>query len=277
MIETLDAAPKAALPGILPAGSTRSTPPAAGRCSSSSPARCASAPRPGSPRRRWPNTAGSTRPRSRRSGTGSSRPTRPCSPGSTAKARGPRPRPCRRSGRSMLSHPLEEEDLAKIDAEPERLVAEWKWDGIRVQIAAHRPARCGSTRAPATTSPRPSPRSSSAGRRLPGRARRRAAGRPGRAGGGAASTTCSSASTARRRPPSMLEDYPAFVRLYDLLLEDGEDLRPLPFTRAPRPARGVPRARTAAAHGPLAADPVREPGRAGRAAAGRPRPRPARG
>ena len=27
----------------------------------------------------------------------------------------------------------------------------------------------------------------------------------------------------------MLKDYPAFVRLYDLLLEDGDDLRPLPF------------------------------------------------
>ena len=58
-----------------PAGSTRSTPPAAGRCSSWSPAACASAPRPGSPSWRWPSMAARSRPRSRRSGTGWRRPT----------------------------------------------------------------------------------------------------------------------------------------------------------------------------------------------------------
>lgn len=34
----------------------------------------------------------------------------------------------------MLAHPLEEEDLAGIS--PELFAAEWKWDGIRVQLAA---------------------------------------------------------------------------------------------------------------------------------------------
>ena len=54
-----------------PAGSTGSTPPGAGRCSSSSPARSASASRRGSPRpalAEW--SAGPLEPRSRRSGTG---------------------------------------------------------------------------------------------------------------------------------------------------------------------------------------------------------------
>ena len=36
----------------------------------------------------------------------------------------------------MLAHPLEGEDMAKVAAELDRYLAEWKWDGIRVQIAA---------------------------------------------------------------------------------------------------------------------------------------------
>jgi DNA ligase 1 len=36
----------------------------------------------------------------------------------------------------MLSHPLEENDVAAID--PSRFIAEWKWDGIRVQAVAGR-------------------------------------------------------------------------------------------------------------------------------------------
>jgi len=35
----------------------------------------------------------------------------------------------------MLAHPIEEEDWPKLA--PEDFAAEWKWDGIRVQIAAH--------------------------------------------------------------------------------------------------------------------------------------------
>ncbi len=36
----------------------------------------------------------------------------------------------------MLAHPVEGEDLAKVAAELHEYYAEWKWDGIRVQIAA---------------------------------------------------------------------------------------------------------------------------------------------
>ncbi|MCV0368783.1 cisplatin damage response ATP-dependent DNA ligase [Filomicrobium sp.] len=49
---------------------------------------------------------------------------------------GPRPDP---GGRPvfrpmMLAHPIEDEDRTKLD--PDDLLAEWKWDGIRVQVAA---------------------------------------------------------------------------------------------------------------------------------------------
>ena len=37
----------------------------------------------------------------------------------------------------------------------------------------------------------------------------------------------------------MLEDYPAFVHLYDILFDGGEDLRALPLRRAARAAGGV--------------------------------------
>ena len=36
----------------------------------------------------------------------------------------------------MLAHPLEEADLGKLEAELDAYLAEWKWDGIRIQIAA---------------------------------------------------------------------------------------------------------------------------------------------
>ena len=36
----------------------------------------------------------------------------------------------------MLAHPVEGEDVAKVVAELASYLAEWKWDGIRVQIAA---------------------------------------------------------------------------------------------------------------------------------------------
>ena len=35
---------------------------------------------------------------------------------------------------SMLAHPLEEEDFGKLD--PAEFMAEWKWDGIRLQAVA---------------------------------------------------------------------------------------------------------------------------------------------
>ncbi len=62
----------------------------------------------------------------------------------------------------MLSHPIEErDDLDKL--EPEAFSAEWKWDGIRVQLVGGRDREGvqvgASIPAPARTSPGPSPTS----------------------------------------------------------------------------------------------------------------------
>ncbi len=54
----------------------------------------------------------------------------------------------------MLSHPLEDSDWTALDLA--EFSAEWKWDGIRVQIVATRGER-GSIPAPATISARAFP------------------------------------------------------------------------------------------------------------------------
>jgi DNA ligase-1 len=125
----------------------------------------------------------------------------------------------------MLAHPLEVEDLAKLEAEPEAWAAEWKWDGIRVQIASTgHDVRIYSRTGDEISGAFPDIatnvgfRAVVDGELLVGRA-----GEPG-------SFNELQQRLNRKAPTAaMLEDFPAFVRLYDLLLEDGEDLRPLPF------------------------------------------------
>lgn len=129
----------------------------------------------------------------------------------------------------MLAHPLEQADRSAIDLAPEEWAIEWKWDGIRVQLA-----------------------SSPAGVRLYSR------------GGDEIGTSfpelLETASALglhavldgellvmhgerigtfndlqqrlnRKEPPTRLRaDLPVGLYLYDLLAEGEEDLRPLPFT-----------------------------------------------
>ena len=130
----------------------------------------------------------------------------------------------------MLAHPLEAEDFARISAEPLAWAAEWKWDGIRVQIAAAAggvrlysrsgddigqafPEILAATNFQAVVD----------GELLVGDA---AAGEAGQV-----MSFNDLQQRLNRKTPSaaMLQKHPAFVRLYDLLIEDGEDLRPLPF------------------------------------------------
>ena len=113
----------------LPACSTISTRRAASRCSSSPPAACASAFPRGWPSRRSPTPSGSTSMRSRRSGTASARPIRSCSTGRRAAGRSRRVRDVPVFRPFMLAHPLEETKVSLDD-----YAAEWKWDGIRVQL-----------------------------------------------------------------------------------------------------------------------------------------------
>ncbi|MCB4823907.1 cisplatin damage response ATP-dependent DNA ligase [Roseicella aerolata] len=123
----------------------------------------------------------------------------------------------------MLAHPLEDADVAAL--RPEEWRAEWKWDGIRVQLTA-----------------------GPGGRRLWSRggeditnafpeiaeAMEFHAVLDGellviRDGVVAPFAELQQRLNRKAVTPRMMRDFPAGVRLYDLLFEGGEDLRPLPF------------------------------------------------
>ncbi|MGA0597058.1 cisplatin damage response ATP-dependent DNA ligase [Enterovirga sp. CN4-39] len=128
----------------------------------------------------------------------------------------------------MLAHPLEEEDFGKLDAAD--FMAEWKWDGIRLQAVAGRDAH--------------------------GRLVRRIYSRTGEDVSGAfpdlvealdfeatldgellilREGRVQSFNVLQQRlnrkvvTPKMLVEYPAHLRCYDILAEGDEDLRHLPF------------------------------------------------
>ncbi len=121
--------------GCSSAGSTRSTRPGAGRCLklvtgglrigvSARLAKTALAEWAGVAHRR--DRGGLARARAALSAA--------CSPGSKARRRGPRPAGCPNFTPLMLAQPLEDDELAGLD--PADYRAEWKWDGIRVQLVA---------------------------------------------------------------------------------------------------------------------------------------------
>ena len=135
----------------------------------------------------------------------------------------------------MLAHPLEGARPSLDD-----YAAEWKWDGIRVQLVR----AGGETRL-----------YSRAGDDI-GRAFPDVAGAFDREGvldgellvkGGAQGGQAGSFNALQQRlgrksvPAQMLGDFPAFVRLYDILIDGKEDLRPLPWAeRRARLERFVP-------------------------------------
>ena len=196
--------------------------------------------RRGSPRRRWPRPSGSTSMRSRRCGTASSRPIAELF--AWAEGRGEQPTAARRAG----VPPVHARPPARGPAGRRSTIMRPSGNGTASASSSSAPAaRRGSTAAPATTSraasrtsPRPSPRR---------RARRRAAGRGAarapRAGGAAASFNALQQRLGRKIVSAkMLGDYPAFVRLYDILFDGAEDLRALPWTeRRARLEAFVPR------------------------------------
>ncbi len=128
----------------------------------------------------------------------------------------------------MLAHPLEAADLAALDFS--RFAAEWKWDGIRVQLVA-----------------------TAAGRRLYSRGADdissafpeilEAMGFDAVLDGellvvreGVVAPFADLQQRLNRKAPGgrMVQQFPVAVRLYDLLFERGEDLRPLAFTERRR-------------------------------------------
>ncbi len=116
---------------------------------------------------------------------------------------------------------------------PDDIAAEWKWDGVRVQIAASGDdarifSRAGDDISAAF------PEIVSAFRRVD-------AVLDGellvvRDGVVAPFNDLQQRLNRKIVTPRMMKDYPAFVRLYDLLF-DGEDLRPLSFLERRAPAR----------------------------------------
>jgi len=139
----------------------------------------------------------------------------------------------------MLAQALEDADLTKLESRDYR--AEWKWDGIRVQLVARGGRRLYSRTGddigqafPEILSALPE------GMVLDGELLVL------RDGEVAPFNDLQQRLNRKTASEKMLRDFPAHVRLYDILEEDGEDLRPLPFdarrrrleawyAKAPRP------------------------------------------
>ncbi|MDQ2877916.1 MAG: cisplatin damage response ATP-dependent DNA ligase [Pseudomonadota bacterium] len=145
----------------------------------------------------------------------------------------------------MLAHPLEDLRVDLAD-----YAAEWKWDGIRVQIVHVADAQGGETRLYSRTGDDVTASFPEVARdfREPGvvdgelLVKGEAQGTDDH-GGGAASFNALQQRLGRKTVSAkMLADFPAFVRLYDILFDGGEDLRPLPWTvRRARLEAFVPR------------------------------------
>ncbi len=128
----------------------------------------------------------------------------------------------------MLAHPLEDAELDLAD-----YVAEWKWDGIRVQLVH----AGGETRLYSRTGDDISHSFPEMGEALgipavlDGELLVRGAHQGGEAGGAASFNALQQRLGRKTVSKKMLEEYPAFVRLYDVLILEGEDLRELPWTQ----------------------------------------------
>lgn len=120
----------------------------------------------------------------------------------------------------MLAHPVEEADFDRLS--PQEIAAEWKWDGIRVQIAAKNGqarlySRAGdeiSTAFPDVVQAFAATHGVLDGELL-----------VVRGGTVAPFNDLQQRLNRKATTPKMLRDYPAHVRLYDLLFDGEEDLR----------------------------------------------------
>ena len=150
-----------------------------------------------------------------------------------AEGRGERPKAVFRP--FMLAHPLEDGTVDLAD-----YAAEWKWDGIRVQLVhAEGATRLYSRAGDDITGSFPDV-AAAFGREgvLDGEllVRGDAQGAAVDEGSGAASFNALQQRLGRKVVSARMQaDYPAFVRLYDILLDGAEDLRALPWSaRRPR-------------------------------------------
>ncbi len=124
----------------------------------------------------------------------------------------------------MLAHPLDETVVDLAD-----YAAEWKWDGIRVQIVhVAGQTRLFSRGGDDVTGSFPDVASAVT---VPGVFDGELLVRGDAQGGEAASFNALQQRLGRKNVSAkMLDDYPAFVRLYDIMFNGAEDLRALPWT-----------------------------------------------
>ncbi|HEX7711615.1 MAG TPA: cisplatin damage response ATP-dependent DNA ligase [Sphingomonadaceae bacterium] len=126
----------------------------------------------------------------------------------------------------MLAHPLEngEVDLSEF-------VAEWKWDGIRVQLVhAGNETRVFSRSGDDISGSFPEiAEALTIPAALDGELLVRGSHQGGEAGGAASFNALQQRLGRKTVSKKMLAEYPAFVRLYDALFIEGEDLRALPW------------------------------------------------
>jgi len=141
--------------------------------------------------------------------------------------RGPKPEPGAKPvfRPVMLAHPIEDDDWPKLSADD--FVAEWKWDGIRVQIAAAGgDVRIFSRQGDDISAAFPEIRSAFLRHNCVADGELLVM----RSGSIAPFNDLQQRLNRKTVTGRMLRDYPAHVRLYDLLFEGGDDLRAMTFT-----------------------------------------------
>jgi DNA ligase 1 len=122
----------------------------------------------------------------------------------------------------MLAQALEDAELARLD--PADYRAEWKWDGIRVQLVAR-----GGRRLYSRTGDDVGPAFPEIVSALPEGVVLDGELLVVRDGDVAPFNDLQQRLNRKVPTPKQLREFPAWVRLYDLLEEEGEDLRALPF------------------------------------------------
>lgn len=123
----------------------------------------------------------------------------------------------------MLSLPLEDKDLETLD--PAQYQIEWKWDGIRVQISSGAAGtRLFSRTGDDISGSFPEFKDLNFNATLDGKLL------VGRDGTVAPFQDLQQRLNRKTVSKKSIEDYPAFIRLYDALYIDGEDLRGLDLT-----------------------------------------------
>ena len=198
--------------------------------------------------------SGSTSMRSRRSGTGSKPPFAELFDWAEGRGEQPTARDVPVFRPFMLAHPLEETRVSLDD-----YAAEWKWDGIRVQLVH----AGGETRLYSRTGDDISgsfPDVAEAFRtdgvldgELLVRGRDQGAD-AARRRGGELQRAPAAARPQERHARRCCGDYPAFVRLYDILFDGDEDLRALPWSERRERLERFARAARSRAVRRLAAD-----------------------